>query len=115
MAEGDSERNESLVRRSFHAILSPFSQNALASLPKVQRPVRHLRADNIPEASANEHGQLPAVRDYHSINSLPPNVHVPKKIPTSVKVEGKVWFANERSECLGACFFLSHILIFLLR
>jgi uncharacterized membrane protein YidH (DUF202 family) len=24
-------------------------------------------------------------------------VHVPKKIPTSVKVEGKVWFANERT------------------
>lgn len=94
MAEG----NESLVRRSFHAIFSPFSQNALASLPKVQRPVRHLRADNIPETSANEHGQQPAVRDYHSITSLPPNVHVPKKIPTSVKVEGKVWFANERSQ-----------------
>jgi uncharacterized membrane protein YidH (DUF202 family) len=77
--------------------MSPFSQNALASLPQVKRPVRHLRADNIPETSENEYGQLPAVRDYHSINSLPPNVHVPKKIPTSVKVEGKVWFANERT------------------
>src|SRR6266567_1240934 len=65
----DPERNESLIRRSFQAIMSPFSQNALASLPKVRRPARHLRADNIPETSENEHGQLPAVRDYHSINS----------------------------------------------
>lgn len=108
MAEGDPERNESLVRRSFHAIFTPFSQSALASLPKLRRPVRHLRADNIPETSADENGQFPAVRDYHSINSLPPNVHVPKKIPTSVKVEGKVWFANERSGYWAPIFSISY-------
>ncbi|KAF8910590.1 hypothetical protein CPB84DRAFT_1764084 [Gymnopilus junonius] len=91
------DQNESLMRRSWHAILSPFSQSALASLPRVRRPARHLRADNIPETELAEGGERPTVRDYHAINSLPPNVHVPKKIPTSVKVEGKVWFANERT------------------
>ena len=40
---------------------------------------------------------MPTVRDYHAINSLPPQVRVPKKIATPIKVEGKVWFANERS------------------
>lgn len=88
---------ESLLKRSWHAILSPFSPTALASLPNVKRPSRHLRADNIPETAAGPDDQNPTVRDYHSITSLPPNVRVPKKIPTSIKVEGKVWFANERS------------------
>lgn len=92
--------------------LSPFSPQALASLPNVSRPGKYLRADGIPDTSRNvvsvdENGntsngdggdQRPTVRDYHSINHLPPQVRVPKKIPTSVKVEGKVWFANERSE-----------------
>ncbi len=41
---------------------------------------------------------MPTVRDYHAINSVPPQVRVPKKIATPVKVEGKVWFANERSK-----------------
>lgn len=41
-------------------------------------------------------GERPTVRDYHSIN-LPPNVRIPKKLATSVKVEGKIWFANERN------------------
>ncbi|KDR76109.1 hypothetical protein GALMADRAFT_461435 [Galerina marginata CBS 339.88] len=100
--EGDAQlrspqQRDSLIRRSWHAILSPFSQSALASLPNVRRPTRHLRADNIPETETNDAQERPTVRDYHSINSLPPNVHVPKKIPTSVKVEGKVWFANERT------------------
>ena len=30
--------------------------------------------------------------------TLPPNVRVPKKIATPIKVEGKVWLASERSE-----------------
>ncbi|KAF9472862.1 hypothetical protein BDN70DRAFT_886471 [Pholiota conissans] len=87
----------SLLRRSWHAILSPFSPTALASLPQVKRPARHLRADNIPETDVAPGDQNPTVRDYHSITNLPPNVRVPKKIPTSIKVEGKVWFANERT------------------
>ena len=91
------EQNDSLLRRGWHAILNPFSQTALASLPQVRRPTRHLRADNIPETEPTEEGERPTVRDYHSINTVPPTVRVPKKIPTSVKVEGKVWFANERS------------------
>lgn len=40
---------------------------------------------------------MPTVRDYHSITTVPPHVRVPKKTPTPVRVEGKVWFANERS------------------
>jgi len=88
----------SITSRAWHALLSPFSSAALAGLPRVKRPERYLRADDIPVTETNEEGERPTVRDYHSINSLPPNVHVPKKIPTSVKVEGKVWFANERSE-----------------
>lgn len=81
-------------------IVAPFSPSALAQLPKktfARRP-RYTRADNVPEAEQDEHGQMPTVRDYHAINSLPPQVRVPKKIATPIKVEGKVWFANERSE-----------------
>lgn len=87
----------SIIRRSWQAILSPFSPSALATLPNVQRPARYLRADDIPATETDTAGERPTVRDYHSITSLPPQVRVPKKIKTSVKVEGKVWFANERS------------------
>ena len=87
----------SIIRRSWQAVLSPFSPSALASLPNVRRPARYLRADDIPATETDTTGERPTVRDYHSITSLPPQVRVPKKIKTSVKVEGKVWFANERS------------------
>ena len=89
--------HESLPRRAWHALLSPFSATALARLPRVKRPEKYYRADAIPQTETNEAGERPSVRDYHSIN-LPPNVRIPKKIATSVKVEGKIWFANERSE-----------------
>jgi hypothetical protein len=80
-------------------IFSPFSASALASLPQnVRRPSRYNRADAIPETEQDDEGQRPAVRDYHAISSIPPQVKVPKKFATSVKVEGKVWFANERSK-----------------
>ncbi|KAI0822523.1 hypothetical protein BC628DRAFT_1388935 [Trametes gibbosa] len=100
-SSGD-ERHSSLIRRSWYAmtdILSPFSPSALASLPKktFQRRPRYTRVDNIPDAEQDEHGQMPTVRDYHAINSVPPQVRVPKKIATPIKVEGKVWFANERT------------------
>ena len=88
----------SIIRRSWQAILSPFSPSALEALPNVRRPARYLRADDIPATETDTAGERPTVRDYHSITSLPPQVRVPKKIKTSVKVEGKVWFANERSE-----------------
>ncbi|KAF9533925.1 hypothetical protein CPB83DRAFT_844777 [Crepidotus variabilis] len=95
--DDDTPQTDSLPRRALHAILSPFSSAALSRLPRVKRPERYLRADAIPQTNMDDEGQRPTVRDYHAINSLPPNVHVPKKIPTSVKVEGKVWFANERT------------------
>ena len=103
-SEGD-DRRDSIIRRSWYAmsdILSPFSPSALASLPKktFQRRPRYTRVDNIPDAEQDEHGQMPTVRDYHAINSVPPQVRVPKKIATPIKVEGKVWFANERSTYL---------------
>jgi len=79
-------------------LVSPFSPAALASLPKrtFRRRPRYTRTDNVPEAEEDQHGQMPTVRDYHAIN-LPPQVRIPKKIATPVRVEGKVWFANERT------------------
>ncbi|KAI0749717.1 hypothetical protein C8Q80DRAFT_1163592 [Daedaleopsis nitida] len=98
----DDGRRDSIIRRSWYAmsdILSPFSPSALASLPRrtFQRRPRYTRADNVPDAQEDEHGQMPTVRDYHAINHVPPQVRVPKKIPTPIKVEGKVWFSNERT------------------
>ena len=110
----DRQEQGSLIRRSLHAmsdVLSPFSPSALAQLPKKTfspRP-RYTRADNVPEAEQDEAGHMPTIRDYHAINSLPPRVRVPKKIATPVKVEGKVWFANERSTL---CPFPSMLLVF---
>jgi len=91
----------SLIRRSWHAmsdIFSPFSSSALEQLPKKpSRPRRYTRADEIPDVEPTEEdGPMPTVRDYHSI-TVPPQVRVPKKTPTPVRVEGKVWFANERT------------------
>lgn len=90
------DEHQSLVRRSLHAVFSPFSPAALALLPRLARPARYTRADDIPDTQPNNEGQQPTIRDYHSIN-LPPQVRVPKKLPTPIRVEGKVWFANERS------------------
>lgn len=97
-----STDDSSIIRRSWHAmseLLSPFSPAALAKLPKKpRRPSRYTRADEIPDVEpAEEDGQMPSVRDYHSISTAAPHVRVPKKTPTPVRVEGKVWFANERS------------------
>jgi hypothetical protein len=97
---GEHGERDSLIRRSWHAmteVFSPFSSAALASLPKVQRPQRYTRADAIPDTNEDDDGQQPAVRDYHAITSVPPLVRVPKKVATPIRVEGKVWFANERS------------------
>lgn len=101
--DGDSERSSSLIRRSWVAVsdlFSPFSSAALASLPNPARPVRYTRADAIPDTEDDDQGHRPAVRDYHAINSIPSQVRVPKKIATPVKVEAKVWFANERSQLI---------------
>jgi len=97
-----TDGSESLIRRSWHAmsdLLSPFSPAALAQLPKKpRRPSRYTRADEIPDVEPTEEdGQMPTVRDYHSITTVPPHVRVPKKTPTPVRVESKVWFANERT------------------
>jgi hypothetical protein len=101
-SNGDAT-HDSLIRRSWHAmsdIFQPFSRSALDQLPKASRPRRYTRADEIPDVdTADGDGQMPTVRDYHSI-TVPPQVRVPKKIPTPVRVESKVWFANERSTYL---------------
>lgn len=104
------EIHGSLIRRSWHAmsdILSPFSPGALAQLPKKpRRPSRYTRADAIPDVDPTEEGgPMPTVRDYHSI-TVPPQVRVPKKTATPVRVESKVWFANERSAYLRSPFHL---------
>ncbi|CCL99312.1 uncharacterized protein FIBRA_01328 [Fibroporia radiculosa] len=103
----NDEQTNSLIRRSWHAmsdLLFPFSPSALASLPKAtfRRRPRYTRNDNVPEANRDDDGQMPTVRDYHAINNFPPQVRVPKKIATPIRVEGKVWFANERKGGVAA-------------
>ncbi|KAG8213091.1 hypothetical protein J3R82DRAFT_11487 [Butyriboletus roseoflavus] len=62
----------------------PFSSSAIASLPEdTPRPSRYTRQDDIPDQ----------VQNYSTIQP----VRVPRKVPTAIKVEGKVWFANERT------------------
>lgn len=71
-----------------------FSSDALKRLPaKVfgQRS-KAKRADRIPDQP-----DRPLVSDYLSINQPGIQVRVPKKVETPVKVESKVWFANERT------------------
>nr|XP_019006710.1 uncharacterized protein I203_00303 [Kwoniella mangroviensis CBS 8507]OCF70171.1 hypothetical protein I203_00303 [Kwoniella mangroviensis CBS 8507] len=72
----------------------PFSSAALKLLPKrgVGIRAKSKRADRIPDDP-----QRPLLTDYHSINDPTIRVRVPKKVPTPVKVEAKVWFANERT------------------
>jgi hypothetical protein len=102
----NEDRPESLIRRSWHAmseVFSPFSSTALGTLPNVARPQRYTRADAIPEIEGDDEGHQPTVRDYHSISTVPSQIRVPKKIATPIKVEGKVWFANERSASPSCC------------
>lgn len=94
-----SSRASSLIRRSAYAIQdifpNPFSSSALASLPQNPqgRRERATRIDNIPDVPADASGQP----NYQSISGVPVQVRIPKKIATPIKVEAKVWFANERS------------------
>ncbi|KAI5119109.1 hypothetical protein M0805_007857 [Coniferiporia weirii] len=115
MQNGESNSNpaqpEGLLRRTWHAAFSPFSSSALSALPDTSQRNRdrETRANRIPDATDNESGRENVVRDYRSTNNsraaaalvaaAPPvvSVRVPKKMPTPIKVEGKVWFANERT------------------
>ena len=102
-------RESSLLRRSWNAFadaISPFSRSALSLLPKVPAglPDREVRADPLREPGSST---FVRIRDYNSVNpALPPNVPVPRKVPTPIRVEGKVWFANERSKLS-----VSHLLL----
>ena len=101
-----SESHDGTARPALSwATFFPFTSSALASLPSAQRPVRYTRQDDIPETDQEPDGQRPTVRDYHAINSVPPQMRIPKKLATSLKVEAKVWFANERSEHDPFCLF----------
>ncbi|WOO77093.1 Vacuolar transporter chaperone 3 [Vanrija pseudolonga] len=73
----------------------PFSQTALKLLPNRGEGLRakSKRGDNLPDAGE----ERPLLTDYHAINDPSIRVRVPKKKPTPVKVEAKVWFANERT------------------
>ncbi|KAG9104347.1 hypothetical protein FRC06_003393 [Ceratobasidium sp. 370] len=95
------EEDDSLFKRSVHAVsdlFSPFSSTALATLPR--NPVgfreRSTRIDRIPDSNAPD-----GVPSYQSVASQDPSqsrvrVRVPKKVATPIKVETKVWLANER-------------------
>ncbi|BEI86226.1 hypothetical protein CcaverHIS002_0605130 [Cutaneotrichosporon cavernicola] len=64
----------------------PFSQGALRLLPAPSA-----------EIVCRTPRSAPLLTDYHSINDPTIRVRVPKKRATPVKVEPKVWFANERT------------------
>ncbi|KAH8117788.1 hypothetical protein DFH11DRAFT_1723811 [Phellopilus nigrolimitatus] len=103
-----------LLRRSWHAVLSPFSPSALAKLPDTSQRNRdrETRADRIPDSRDGDSAMesVVPVRDYGAVgapaaadaalepaSAVPVHVRVPKKMPTPIKVEGKVWLANERT------------------
>ncbi|KAF8313654.1 hypothetical protein DL93DRAFT_2080983 [Clavulina sp. PMI_390] len=99
---------DGVFQRSIHALsdlFSPFSSSALASLPPNLTSSRNrshaTRADNIPDDPEVDPLLGPSTSSdyqYQSIGqSLPPGVKIPKKISTPIKVEPKVWFANERT------------------
>jgi uncharacterized membrane protein YidH (DUF202 family) len=96
----DPPTNPIKPRRSWHDLL-PYTPSILRRLPALSRPTRYTRADAIPHTEPNpDDGLRPTVRDYHSITATRGRgreVRVPKKIATPVRVEGKVWFANERT------------------
>ncbi|ORX38460.1 putative vacuole fusion, non-autophagic-related protein [Kockovaella imperatae] len=85
-----SSSNQNLYDRFFQ----PFSAGATKLLPPKGAGMRFKskRADRIPDDPAR-----PLVNDLHSIDDPAMRLRVPKKIPTPVKVEAKVWFANERT------------------
>ncbi|CAE6435232.1 unnamed protein product [Rhizoctonia solani] len=101
VAQGQEE-DGSLFKRSVHVVsdlFSPFSSTALASLPRnpVGFRARSTRIDRIPDSNAP--GDVP---NYQSVAAGGSGqgrvrVRVPKKIATPIKVETKVWLANERT------------------
>lgn len=98
MAPPSPQDSDSVQHRRTWQDLLPFTPSLLRRLPTTTRPSRYTRADNIPHTDANDDGLGHTIRDYYAINGHGREVRIPKKIPTPVRVEGKVWFANERSE-----------------
>lgn len=102
--DAENTSDGGIIRRSMHAmseLLNPFSATALSKLPDTSQRNRdrERRADRIPDPldpAGRERDTVIVPRDYGAtIDPVP--VRVPKKIATPIKVEGKVWFANERS------------------
>ncbi|KDQ19377.1 hypothetical protein BOTBODRAFT_437715 [Botryobasidium botryosum FD-172 SS1] len=103
------EQQPGLIRRSLHVVsdlFSPFSADALATLPRNPQGfrARSTRTDRIPEASEDGAGaeEGSSHTNYGATSAtapfaLPPGVRIPKKVATPIKVEAKVWFANERT------------------
>ncbi|CAE6450615.1 unnamed protein product [Rhizoctonia solani] len=96
------EEDGSLFKRSMHVVsdlFSPFSSTALASLPRnpVGFRARATRLDRIPDSDAP--GGVPNYQSVEAAGSSQGRVRVrvPKKIATPIKVETKVWLANERT------------------
>jgi len=101
------EQQPSLIRRSLHVVsdlFSPFSADALATLPRNPQGfrARSTRTDRIPDADEDGAGvdEGPSHTNYGATSTpfaLPPGIRIPKKVATPIKVEAKVWFANERT------------------
>ncbi|ORY35514.1 putative vacuole fusion, non-autophagic-related protein [Naematelia encephala] len=72
------------------AFYHPFSSGALRRLPARGEGMRvkSKRADRIPDDGAQY---------YHAVDDPTIQLRVPHKKPTAVKVESKVWLANERT------------------
>ena len=102
----DHASDGGIIRRSMHVmseLINPFSASALSKLPDTSQRNRdrERRADRIPDPidpAGRERDTMIVPRDYGATMTDPVPVRVPKKIATPIKVEGKVWFANERSK-----------------
>lgn len=83
----------SAYRRSLYALQNVFSSNPNANLQAEREPLLNGHDDG--------QGTSSGQNQYGSVLDLPPEMRVPKpkKVISQVRVEAKVWFANEVSTC----------------
>lgn len=88
-------------RRSLYALQNVFSSNPDSSQQAEREPL--LNSSGVP--NGNGEGSSTGATRYGSVLDLPPEQRVPKpkKVSSQVRVEAKVWFANEVSRRLRFC------------